>query len=94
MLSGTILVVWAAGATLGPVVATAAMQALGPSGLWPYFIAVAGGFSLFVVWRQLQRERPGEAEQEESVTRAPSAAPIAEWSAPEGEEHGGAKVQV
>jgi len=85
MLSGTILAVSATGATLGPVVATAAMRAFGPSGLWLYFIAVAGGFSLFVIWRQLQRERPSEAEQQEFVTRAASAAPIAEWSAPEGE---------
>lgn len=90
MLSGTILVVWATGSTLGPVLATAAMRAFGPSGLWLYFIAVAGGFSLFVIWRQLQRERPSAAEQEEFVTRAASAAPIAEWSAPEGEaERGG-----
>jgi len=95
MLSGTVLVVWATGATLGPVVAMAAMRAFGPSGLWLYFIAVAGGFSLFVIRRQLQRERPSEAGQEQFVPRAASAAPIAEWSAPEGEiESDGEKTQM
>jgi MFS family permease len=80
MVSSTILIVWATGATVGPAVATAALEIAGVAGLWGFFLAEAALFAGFVVWRRTRRERPSEAEQEEFQAWPASSPPIPELS--------------
>ena len=79
VVSSTVLVVWATGSTVGPMLATGAIRLSGPAGIWMFFIAVSGLFAAFVVWRLLQRARPGEAQQEPFHT-VPASPQIPEWS--------------
>ena len=79
VVSSTILVVWATGSTVGPLLATGALRLLGPPGIWVFFIAVAGAFAAFVAWRSVRRERPREAEQEQFHT-VPTSPQIPEWT--------------
>ncbi|MDZ7748727.1 MAG: MFS transporter [Halofilum sp. (in: g-proteobacteria)] len=79
VVSSTVLVVWATGSTVGPMIATAALRALGPAGIWIFFIAVAGGFAGFVAWRAMRRDRPREAQQEH-FHAVPASPQIPEWS--------------
>ena len=62
-VSGGLLMSWAAGSVVGPAAATAAMDLLGPFGLFDYLAAVSlllGGFAL---WRMARRAAPPAAEQ-------------------------------
>ena len=79
VVSSTVLVVWATGSTVGPLVATAALRTFGPPGIWLFFIVVASGFAAFVLWRSLQRDRPRDAQQEQFHT-VPASPQIPEWS--------------
>jgi MFS family permease len=79
VVSSTVLVVWATGSTVGPVVATGALRAFGPDGLWLFFIAVCAGFAVFVVWRALQRTQPAPAMQEE-FRALPASPRLPEWN--------------
>lgn len=79
VVSSTVLVAWATGSTVGPLVATAAMRGFGPAGIWVFFIAVAAGFAGFVLWRSRRRPRPPEGDQEHFHTVAASPQ-IPEWS--------------
>ena len=79
VVSSTVLVVWATGSTVGPMIATGAMRAFGPPGIWLFFIAVSGGFAAFVAWRLLQRAGPRESQQEQFHT-VPASPQIPEWN--------------
>lgn len=79
VVSSTVLVVWATGSTVGPMLATAAIRLFGPAGIWLFFIAVSGLFAAFVVWRLLQRAGPREAQQEPFHT-VPASPQIPEWN--------------
>jgi MFS family permease len=79
VVSSTVLVVWATGSTIGPMLATGAIRLFGPAGIWMFFIAVSGLFAAFVVWRLLQRAGPREAQQEPFHT-VPASPQIPEWS--------------
>ena len=79
VVSSTILVLWATGSTVGPIVATGALRAFGPDGLWLFFIVVATLFAVFVVWRALQRAQPDEAMQE-GFRALPSSPRLPEWN--------------
>lgn len=79
VVSSTVLVVWASGSTVGPLLATGAMRAFGPPGIWAFFIAVAAVFAAFVAWRALRRDRPRETEQEQFHT-VPASPQIPEWN--------------
>jgi hypothetical protein len=61
------------------VVATGALRAFGPDGLWLFFIAVCAGFAVFVVWRALQRTQPAPAMQEE-FRALPASPRLPEWN--------------
>jgi MFS family permease len=88
VVSSTILIVWASGATLGPAVATLALESAGTVGLWGFFLAEALLFAGFVAWRQAKRPRPDEAAQEPFQGWPASSPPIPEWNpnAPEEDE--------
>lgn len=79
VVSSTVLVTWATGSTVGPLLATGAMRALGPPGIWVFFIAVSVSFAGFALWRSRRREGPTEGEQEQFHTVATSPQ-IPEWS--------------
>lgn len=79
VVSSTVLVVWATGSTVGPMIATGALRTFGPPGIWLFFIAMAGGFAAFVVWRALRRDRPREAQQEPFHT-VPTWPQTPEWN--------------
>jgi len=87
VVSSTILVVWATGSTVGPMLATGAMNLFGPPGIWLFFILVSGLFAGFVAWRLMQRGEPPEAEETHFHT-VPAAPQIPEWS-PYWHEHEG-----
>lgn len=95
VVSSTVLVVWASGSTVGPLLATAAMRAFGPAGIWAFFIAVAAVFAAFVAWRALRRDRPRETEQEQFHT-VPASPQIPEWNPywhEDGEERGSERAE-
>ncbi len=79
VVSSTILVVWAMGSTIGPMLATGAMNLVGPPGIWLFFILVSAVFAGFVAWRLMQRAEPPEAEETHFHT-VPAAPQIPEWS--------------
>lgn len=79
VVSSTVLVVWASGSTVGPLLATGAMRAFGPAGIWAFFIAVAAVFAAFVAWRAMRRDRPRETEQEH-FHAVPASPQIPEWN--------------
>ncbi len=79
VVSSTVLVVWATGSTVGPMLATGAIRLFGPAGIWVFFIAVSGLFAAFVAWRLLQRAGPREAQQEPFHT-VPASPQIPEWN--------------
>jgi MFS family permease len=54
-VSGGLLFCWASGSAIGPVVAAPFIDLLGPAGLFVYALAVAGGFTGFVLWRRTRR---------------------------------------
>lgn len=64
-VSSTLLVTWSIGATIGPLFATASMDALGSRGLFIVLGTFAIPFALFVTYRKIRREAPPETEQEE-----------------------------
>lgn len=55
-LASTLLVVWAGGATIGPIAATTAMSQLGAIGMPLFFAFVALAFGLYLLWRLSIRE--------------------------------------
>ncbi|MCR9219310.1 MAG: MFS transporter [Alphaproteobacteria bacterium] len=79
-VSSTILIAWATGATVGPALATLALEGLGPLGMWGLFIVEAALFALFVLWRRTRRAEPAEADQESFQAWPAAAPPIPEWS--------------
>lgn len=79
VVSSTVLVVWATGSTVGPLVATVALRLFGPAGIWYFFMLVAGGFAAFVYWRLRRREQPPATEQEHFHT-VPAWPQIPEWN--------------
>jgi len=86
VVSSTVLVVWATGSTVGPLIATGAMRAFGPPGIWIFFIVVAASFAGFVLWRSRRRRGPTEVEQEHFHTVAASPQ-IPEWNPYWHDEH-------
>ena len=70
--SGALLFAWSLGSSCGPLLTGVVMQAMGPSGLFVYLLAVLGAVGLFTGLRMLQR---GEVplDQRSSFVPAPAA---------------------
>jgi MFS family permease len=62
------LLVWAIGATVGPLVGSVAMGQLGPSGLFAYMTSVATLLFGFTLWRMVRRVALPTGEQTTFVT--------------------------
>jgi len=54
-ISSGLLMAWALGATVGPLLASLALQLLGPAGLFLFVAATCALFLAFVVWRMTRR---------------------------------------
>jgi MFS family permease len=54
-VSGGLLLVWASGSAIGPLLAAQVVSALGPRGLFVYTLAVGGAIALFVLYRMTRR---------------------------------------
>ncbi len=74
--NGGMLLVWAIGATFGPLIGSLAMGQLGPAGLFAFMAAMASALALFTLWRMLRRVARPTAEQTTFVT-VPSTTGIA-----------------
>lgn len=89
---GTLLFAWAAGVTVGPLFGAAAMELLGPKGLFIYSALASLGLTLFIVMRILLVRRPpaktGFVNISPSSSASPAAAALAETSASAAEEGG------
>ncbi|HSL59217.1 MAG TPA: MFS transporter [Acidimicrobiales bacterium] len=64
------------GAVLGPVSASAAMDAVGPEGFFWFLGAVNGGLALYTVWRLTRRGRAPEATRGNWAAIPPRASPL------------------
>ena len=76
-LASTLLVVWAGGATIGPIIATSAMSQLGAIGMPLYFATVAFAFGLYLLWRLSVREA-AEHQPHEAYVPLPQSAMLAD----------------
>jgi MFS family permease len=61
--NGRMLLVWAIGATVGPLIGSVAMGSLGPQGLFIYMAVVASMLATFTLWRMLRRVARPSSEQ-------------------------------
>lgn len=87
-VTSTLLVAWSVGATLGPMLGTAAMQAGGPGGLFVYFLCVGASIAAFAVLRKHARPPALLAEHEDFV--ALPATPVLAELNPNAPAHGSA----
>ena len=76
-LASTLLVVWAGGATVGPIIATSAMSQLGAIGMPLYFATVAFAFGLYLLWRLSVRDA-AEHQPHEAYVPLPQSAMLAD----------------
>jgi MFS family permease len=61
-VSGGLLLAWAAGATIGPVLATLIMAQAGPGGLFLFVALATSLLILFTLWRMTRRPPPPSSE--------------------------------
>lgn len=72
---GTLLFAWASGVTIGPLFGAAAMEMLGPKGLFIYAALASLGLALFIILRIVQVQRPPAKGGFVSVAPTSSATP-------------------
>jgi MFS family permease len=74
-----LLLVYAAGAVVGPIIASGLMAIIGPDGLFAFTAAVHAGLAVFALQRMRMRVRPPEEERAvftESLLTAQTVAPM------------------
>ena len=76
VVSGTLLLIYGAGAIIGPLIAGPIMSQFGDAGLFFYIGGVFAGLGLYAVWRRTRRAAPPLAEQGATV-HAPATTPLA-----------------
>lgn len=74
---GTLLFSWAAGVTVGPLFGAAAMEILGPKGLFIYSALASLGLAVFIVARILRVRRPPAKTSFVDIAPSSSASPAA-----------------
>ena len=79
-MASTLLVVWAAGATIGPIAASTAMGQLGAIGMPIFFAAVALAFGLYLLWR-LSIRNAAEHQPHDTYIPLPQSAMLADEAA-------------
>lgn len=83
-LSSNLLLAWAAGSVIGPILAAAAMDALGHAWLFLYCAAVSAGLAGFALWRMTRRAAAPVEERAGFVNipaTSPAVAELAEGAA-------------
>ena len=75
-LSSSLMLVWGVGASLGPLAAAAAMEWLGPSGLFVHAAFFSLAFIGFATWR-MTRRKPRPPEERERFVDVPPTLPTA-----------------
>lgn len=83
--SGGLVLAYSVGATAGPPLAAAVMQAIGPAGLFVFCSGVAGLSIVFCVWR-LRARGPVPADRQGPFQTLPRTTPTAAPLDPRGEE--------
>jgi MFS family permease len=73
-LSSSLMLVWGTGASLGPVVAAAAMARIGPVGLLAHAALFSLAFIGFAIWR-MRRRKPRPPEERERFVDLPPTPP-------------------
>lgn len=66
-LASSLLLCWAAGSAAGPFMAAAAMEIVGPGGLFLYSAVIAAFLAAFVVWRMTRRAAPKPEDRDRFV---------------------------
>jgi MFS family permease len=74
--AGALVLIYSAGAAVGPLLAGAAMRAFGPSGLFFSMCGCCGAALLFAVWRQIARG-PVPADLQQPYRNLPRTTPAA-----------------
>jgi len=82
-LAGTLLMIWATGSAIGPLLATLVMHRVGPAGLFLYATAVSLILAVFVLWRRTRRAAV-PADQRAPYAYAPTTSPVANKLRPPG----------
>jgi MFS family permease len=83
--AGGLLLAFSVGATIGPIVASALMEAVGAAGLFLFTAVSAIGLALFALWR-LRTRPPVPAEEKTPFTPGPGAAMMLAELDPRAEE--------
>lgn len=73
-LVSSLMLAWAIGASIGPPLATVAMQGLGVAGLMYFVAAVSAVLALFGLWRMTRRP-PVAVEEREAFVNLPASGP-------------------
>lgn len=74
--SGGLVLVYSAGAALGPLAGSVAMLLLGPAGLFAWIASCAAAGLTFALWRQRRRE-PVPGERQQPYQHLPHTSPVA-----------------
>lgn len=74
-LASSLLLCWATGSALGPFMAAAFMQVVGPNGLFLYSAVIAAALAGFVVWRMSRRAAPKPEDRDPFVAVAVMTSP-------------------
>lgn len=75
-LVSSLMLSWAVGSIIGPNLAAAAMEWLGPDGLLYYVAVVSAVVGLFAAWR-ITRRRPVPPEARDAFVNVPATSPVA-----------------
>jgi MFS family permease len=75
-LSSSLMLVWGTGASLGPLLAAAAIDAAGPRGLFLHAVVFSIAFVAFALWR-MSRRKPRPPEERERFVDVPPILPTA-----------------
>jgi hypothetical protein len=79
LISSNLLLVWAAGRMLGPIVGSQALQLGGPAGLIWYAVGLSAAFALFAAWRIYHAKRLVEDDREQFVTYPTTSPTVFQW---------------
>jgi MFS family permease len=80
-VSSSLLLTWGVGASVGPFLASAAMDMLGPHGLFVHSIVVAGAMAGFTVFRMTRRRTRPASERDPFVNLVATSPEIGELAA-------------
>lgn len=73
--TASLLLAWSVGSVIGPLLAAASMEAVGPAGLFLYAGGVAGLIALYTLWR-LRRRPAVEGEAKEAFVPMPQGSQV------------------